>query len=314
MALIALDRLTKQFPGVTALDALSLELEPGIIGLVGANGAGKSTLLKILLGLLPPTGGTARVMGLDTARERHPRPRARRATCPSTTPCRPTTRRPSWSPTSPRCPGSRRRPPASGPPRSCATSGCSRSAIGPIGGYSTGMKQRVKLAQALVHDPAAAAPRRADQRPRPERTRRDARARAANRHRVRDRGHRRLAPARRDRAGMRLPGRDRGRPSAERGAARLVHRPDRRARRRGRRRRRSARSGAHRSRDHDAARRPGRADRPGRAGAGRRAPTTSCATRSSISACRWCGSSTNGARSRTSSATSPTSEPTVTAP
>ncbi len=69
MALIALDRLTKRFPGVTALDELSLELEPGVIGLVGANGAGKSTLLKILLGLLPPTSGTATVMGLDTARE-----------------------------------------------------------------------------------------------------------------------------------------------------------------------------------------------------------------------------------------------------
>jgi ABC-2 type transport system ATP-binding protein len=69
MALIALDRLTKRFPGVTALDSLTLELEPGIIGLVGANGAGKSTLLKILLGLLPPTDGTAKVMDLDTSRE-----------------------------------------------------------------------------------------------------------------------------------------------------------------------------------------------------------------------------------------------------
>ena len=45
--------LTKRYPrGVTALDGLTLDLEPGIIGLVGANGAGKSTLLKILLGLL----------------------------------------------------------------------------------------------------------------------------------------------------------------------------------------------------------------------------------------------------------------------
>ena len=45
------------------------------------------------------------------------------------------------------------RPRASARPRSCATSGCTRSATAPIGGYSTGMKQRVKLAQALVHDP-----------------------------------------------------------------------------------------------------------------------------------------------------------------
>ena len=61
MPLIALHGLTKRYPGgVTALDGLTLDLEPGIIGLVGANGAGKSTLLKILLGLLEPTAGLGR--------------------------------------------------------------------------------------------------------------------------------------------------------------------------------------------------------------------------------------------------------------
>ena len=49
--------------------------------------------------------------------------------------------------------GCRAPPPASGPPRRCATSGSTRSGTAQIGGYSTGMKQRVKLAQALVHDP-----------------------------------------------------------------------------------------------------------------------------------------------------------------
>jgi ABC-2 type transport system ATP-binding protein len=58
MPLIATQSLTKRYPGgVTALDDLTVELEPGIIGLVGANGAGKSTLLRILLGLLEPTAG-----------------------------------------------------------------------------------------------------------------------------------------------------------------------------------------------------------------------------------------------------------------
>ena len=68
MSLIALRDLTRRYPrGVVALDGLTLELEPGIIGLVGANGAGKSTLLKILLGLLPPTSGSATVMEMDVA-------------------------------------------------------------------------------------------------------------------------------------------------------------------------------------------------------------------------------------------------------
>ena len=55
--------------GVTALDDLTVELEPGIIGLVGANGAGKSTFLRILLGLLPPTSGEASVLGYDVRRD-----------------------------------------------------------------------------------------------------------------------------------------------------------------------------------------------------------------------------------------------------
>ena len=59
-AVIEALELTKQYPGpVTALDALTVTVEPGITGLVGANGAGKSTLIKILLGLLPPTSGQA---------------------------------------------------------------------------------------------------------------------------------------------------------------------------------------------------------------------------------------------------------------
>jgi len=60
--------LTKVYPGeVTALDGLTVSFAAGITGLVGANGAGKSTLIKILLGLIPPTSGQARVLGRDCA-------------------------------------------------------------------------------------------------------------------------------------------------------------------------------------------------------------------------------------------------------
>ena len=60
--------LTKHYPGaVTALDGLTVTVEPGITGLVGANGAGKSTLIKILLGLIQPTSGRAACSGSDCA-------------------------------------------------------------------------------------------------------------------------------------------------------------------------------------------------------------------------------------------------------
>lgn len=44
---------------VTALDSLTVDVEPGIVSLVGSNGAGKTTLLKIFLGLIQPTAGEA---------------------------------------------------------------------------------------------------------------------------------------------------------------------------------------------------------------------------------------------------------------
>src|SRR3974377_1493489 len=69
MPLISTRELTKRFGGgVVALDALTVDVEPGIVGLVGANGAGKSTLIKILLGLLEPTGGSATVLEMDVRR------------------------------------------------------------------------------------------------------------------------------------------------------------------------------------------------------------------------------------------------------
>ena len=66
MALISIRALTKRYgTHVTALDALTVDVEPGIVGLVGSNGAGKSTLIKILLGLVAPTSGEATVFDMD---------------------------------------------------------------------------------------------------------------------------------------------------------------------------------------------------------------------------------------------------------
>lgn len=57
-------KLTKRYPGTTALDSIDLTLPQGkIIGLLGPNGSGKTTLIKLAAGLLTPTGGTLEVCG-----------------------------------------------------------------------------------------------------------------------------------------------------------------------------------------------------------------------------------------------------------
>ena len=135
------------------MSELTVGVEPGIIGLVGANGAGKSTLIKILLGLLPPTAGRVQVLGLEPGHAGRRGARPGSGTCRSTTACRPTSPRRSSSPTWPAsadCPATAARERASETLRHV---GLYEERYRQIGGYSTGMKQRVKLAQALVHDP-----------------------------------------------------------------------------------------------------------------------------------------------------------------
>jgi ABC-2 type transport system ATP-binding protein len=152
MPLIETAGLSKYYGRVKALDGLDLAVEPGVIGLVGANGAGKSTLLKILLGLLEPTAGRASVLGMDTVRET----RAIRHVVgymPEHDCLPPDVGATEFVTHMARI---------SGLPRTAARErtaevlrhvGLYEERYRQIGGYSTGMKQRVKLAQALVHDP-----------------------------------------------------------------------------------------------------------------------------------------------------------------
>jgi ABC-2 type transport system ATP-binding protein len=152
VALIATDRLTKRYRQVTALSDLTVEVEPGIIGLIGANGAGKSTLLKIVLGLLPATSGSARVLGYDVATEGTAL-RQRVGYMPEHD-CLP----PDVSATElvvhlAQMSGLGRTVARERAADTLRHVGLYEERYRPIGGYSTGMKQRVKLAQALVHDP-----------------------------------------------------------------------------------------------------------------------------------------------------------------
>ena len=69
VAAIETEALTARFGDVVAVDALDLTVDDEIFGLLGPNGAGKTTTIKMLITLLPPTSGTARVAGLDVVRE-----------------------------------------------------------------------------------------------------------------------------------------------------------------------------------------------------------------------------------------------------
>jgi ABC-2 type transport system ATP-binding protein len=153
VALIAIRALTKRYgTSVTALDALTVDIEPGIVGLVGSNGAGKSTLLKILLGLIQPTSGEATVFDLDV-RTHGTEIRELVGYMPEHDCLPPDTTATDWV---------AHLALVSGLPRTAARErtaevlrhvGLYEERYRAIGGYSTGMKQRVKLAQALVHDP-----------------------------------------------------------------------------------------------------------------------------------------------------------------
>ena len=150
-ALIELDRLAKRYGAITALDHVTAVVDGNIIGLLGPNGAGKSTLLKALLGLIP-YDGRARVLGLDCAaqgaeiRDRvgyMPEQEVFLAGMSAVELCTYAGE-------------------LSGLPRNEAMqrahaalyyAGLEEKRYQPIESYSTGMKQRVKLAQALVHDP-----------------------------------------------------------------------------------------------------------------------------------------------------------------
>ncbi|HEU5331697.1 MAG TPA: ABC transporter ATP-binding protein [Actinocrinis sp.] len=153
MSVIETHALTKRYPGgVTALSELTLAVEPGVTGLVGANGAGKSTLIKILLGLLEPTSGTARVLGHDTAVAGE-LIRAQVGYMPEHDCLPPDVTATELVTHLGRMTGL---PPTAAKEQAAEALrhvGLHEERYRQIGTFSTGMKQRVKLAQALVGDP-----------------------------------------------------------------------------------------------------------------------------------------------------------------
>jgi ABC-2 type transport system ATP-binding protein len=144
--------LTHDYGEVVALDGLELAVPPGVTGLVGANGAGKTTLLRILLGLLHPTAGSVTVLGHDPEIEPL-EVRARVGYMPEigSVPLDQTAA--DFVAYTAELAGL---PPREAKRRSSETLflvGLEEERFRFLGDFSTGMRQRVKLAQAIVHDP-----------------------------------------------------------------------------------------------------------------------------------------------------------------
>jgi len=154
MALLRARELTKTYGSLRALDRVSFEIDEGITGLLGSNGAGKSTSLKLFLGLIEPDGGSAEVLGEDPRRS--PEYRARVGYAPEHD-CLPRNVSAAeflaYMARISGLPATAARLRASDVLRHV---GLFEERYRSMGTYSTGMKQRVKLAQALVHDPLVA--------------------------------------------------------------------------------------------------------------------------------------------------------------
>lgn len=154
MALVSARGLTKSYGSIRALDGATFEIGEGVTGLLGANGAGKTTSLKLFFGLIKADDGYVEVLGADAGRS--PEYRTRIGYAPEHD-CLPRTVSAAEF--------LAYLAEISGLPRAAARLrasdvlrhvGLFEERYRPIGTYSTGMKQRVKLAQALVHDPVIA--------------------------------------------------------------------------------------------------------------------------------------------------------------
>ena len=68
---LIIDRVSKQYKNKIAVDRISVKLQQGVYGLLGANGAGKTTLIRMLCGILKPTSGTITFDGVDVREEKY---------------------------------------------------------------------------------------------------------------------------------------------------------------------------------------------------------------------------------------------------
>ena len=145
--------VTRRFGRTIALDGATFTIAAGVTGLLGANGAGKTTLLGLMLGLHRPDTGTLRVLGLDPTRA-GPAVRARIGYAPEHHRLPPDTRAHDLVRHIAEIHGLPRRDATNRASDALWSVGLGEERFRPVGTMSTGQRQRVKLAQAIAHDPA----------------------------------------------------------------------------------------------------------------------------------------------------------------
>jgi ABC-2 type transport system ATP-binding protein len=150
--LIELEGLSRSFGSHRALGPLTCKIPPGRIGLLGPNGAGKSTLLKILLGLLSPSAGTGRILGRDLATA-GPELRRLIGYMPEADGLVPGLSGVEYVALAGELCGMPRRDASRRAHEVLTYLELDDARYRPLEQYSLGMKQRLKLAQALIHDP-----------------------------------------------------------------------------------------------------------------------------------------------------------------
>ena len=149
--LVVADHLSKWYGQVIGLNDVSVSIPPGITGLLGPNGAGKSTLLKLLTGQLKPSKGSITVLGEPVWG--NPRIFFRIGFCPEQDAFYDRMTGLEWVAGLARLNGLGEQESLAAARHALERVDLMDAANKKIGGYSKGMRQRVKLAQALVHDP-----------------------------------------------------------------------------------------------------------------------------------------------------------------
>ncbi len=148
-AMVEVNSVSKVFGDVVAVSDVTFSVRAGVTALLGPNGAGKSTLFRVMCGLTPPTQGTVRVLGVDARRDR--RVRGRIGLVPQQDGL--FDRLSAWEFVSFAAATEAVAEPRRAARRALEIVDLDADDSRPVSGFSKGMRQRVKLAAALVHDP-----------------------------------------------------------------------------------------------------------------------------------------------------------------